>query len=80
MNSLYYVMAIMGCADGEQLCREARVEPLRYPTIAACQQAMPAALTRNRDIDFPVVAAACREAGVRMADRDPGTVNRRVRS
>ena len=80
MGPLYYVMAIMGCGDGEQLCAEARVEPIHYPTIAACQHAMPAALVRNGDIDFPVIAASCREAGVRMADRAPVREAPRARS
>ncbi|MDB5707057.1 MAG: hypothetical protein JWN66_4173 [Sphingomonas bacterium] len=60
MEPLYFVMAIMGCADGSANCAEARVEPVRYATIQQCQAAMPAALMRNTDIDYPVVSAACR--------------------
>ena len=78
MGPLYYVMAIMGCGDGEQACAEARIVPVRYPSITACQMAMPKALARNSDIDYPVIAASCREAGVRMADRT--TTARRTRS
>ncbi|MBA3879122.1 MAG: hypothetical protein C0500_05350 [Sphingobium sp.] len=79
MGPLHYVMAILGCGDGEQACAEARIVPVRYPSITACQMAMPTAIVRNSDIDYPVIAASCREAGVRMADRRTGT-NRRARS
>ncbi|WP_269454018.1 MULTISPECIES: hypothetical protein [Sphingomonas] len=41
--------------------------------------AMPTAIVRNSDIDYPVIAASCREAGVRMADRRTATI-RRARS
>lgn len=80
MGPLYYVMAIMGCADGAEQCAEARVETVRYPTIMACQQAMPRALARNGDIDFPTITATCREAGVRMADRRANQTTQRTRS
>ncbi|MES2059117.1 MAG: hypothetical protein V4564_24460 [Pseudomonadota bacterium] len=66
MEPLFYVMAIMGCSDGSANCAEARVESARYATIQQCQAAMPAALTRNSDIDYPVVSAACRANGERM--------------
>lgn len=66
MEPILYVMAIMGCGDGQQICSEARVEPAQYTSIQACQEAMPAALVRNADIDFPVVTATCRSTGMRM--------------
>lgn len=68
MDPLFYVMAIMGCGDGSAACRQARVEPARYRSISACRAAIPAALARNGDIDYPVVAASCRATGVRVAD------------
>ena len=69
MEPLFYVMAIMGCSDGSEACAQARVEPARYNSIAACQAAMPAALQRNSDLSFPVISATCRGTGVRMVDR-----------
>lgn len=66
MEPLFYVMAIMGCGDGSTACQQTRVEPVQYQSIRACQQAMPAALVRNSDIDYPVVTASCRATGVRM--------------
>ena len=66
MEPMFYVMAIMGCGDGTSNCAQARVEPVHYMTIQQCQAAMPAALIRNSDIDYPVVSAACRSVGQQM--------------
>ncbi len=67
MDPLFYVMAIMGCGDGSSACQQARVEQAQYHSIGECQRAMPAALARNSDVDFPVVTASCRATGARMA-------------
>ena len=67
MDPLFYVMAIMGCGDGNMACQQARIEPAQYHTIAQCQAAMPAALARNSDVDYPVVTASCRATGARLA-------------
>jgi hypothetical protein len=56
-------MAIMGCGDGSDQCAQARVEPVHYQSIRACQAAMPGALQRNSDLSFPVISAACRASG-----------------
>jgi hypothetical protein len=69
MEPLFYVMAIMGCADSAAMCSEARVEPARYTSIQQCQAAMGTALERNADLAFPTITATCRASGVRMADR-----------
>ncbi len=69
MEPVFFVMAIMGCADGASGCTQARVEPARYSTIQQCQAAMPAALTRSTDVDYPVVTAACQRIGLQMAAR-----------
>ena len=66
MEPLFYVMAIMGCGDGGSACQQTRVETAQYQSIRACQQAMPAALARNSDIDYPVVTASCRATGTRL--------------
>ena len=68
MEPLFFVMAIMGCSDGSANCAEARVEPARYASYAQCQAAMPAALMRNTDVDYPVVAATCRRNGQQMVE------------
>lgn len=70
MDPFFYVMAIMGCGDGSTACAEARVEPVHYQSIQACQAAMPAALQRNTDIAYPVVTASCRANGARLVQAE----------
>ena len=69
MGSIFYVMAIMGCGDGSAACAQARVEPVRYQSIQACQAAMPGALQRNSDLSFPVISAACHANGQLLTQR-----------
>lgn len=71
MDQIIYVLAIMGCGDDNLACRQARVEPIRYTSYAACQEAMPAALSRNTDVDYPVIAAACQRQSARMVQARP---------
>lgn len=67
MESLYYVMAIMGCGDDGAACQQARVEAVRYENRAACQAAMSAALSRSTDLSFPVIQATCQQRGMVIA-------------
>ena len=60
MGSVFYVIAIMGCGDGQTQCAQKRIEPVRYYSAAQCRAAMPAALMRNTDIYYPTITAACR--------------------
>ena len=71
MQQVLYVLAIMGCGDDSAQCSQARVEPARYTSIQACQEAMPAALQRNTDLEFPVISAACRRQGEQWVDARP---------
>lgn len=79
MEPLFYVIAIMGCADGSAGCSDARVLQAHYPTISACQAAMPAALMRNTDLAFPEITATCRGRGAaRIAEQQPRRAARRA--
>lgn len=68
MGSIFYVIAIMGCGDGQTQCAQQRIEPVRYYSAAQCRAAMPAALIRNTDLDYPTITAACRQIGQSMAN------------
>ena len=63
MQPVFYVLAIMGCGDGNSQCQPARVEAAHYATAAQCRAELPAALARNTDLDFPMIAADCRRNG-----------------
>jgi hypothetical protein len=60
-------MAIMGCADGNVQCTEARIAPARYQSMAQCRAALPDQLARNTDVPYPMIGAACRTAGAQIA-------------
>lgn len=71
MEPVFFVMAIMGCADDGMACRQERVEPVRYESAAQCQSAIAGALERNTDLDYPVISAACMRDGKRFAENVP---------
>ena len=60
-----FLIAIMGCGEGEAACQPVRTLEARYESRAACTAATEAAVTRNSDVDFPVVVAECVAAGAR---------------
>jgi hypothetical protein len=70
MQPLFYVMAIMGCGDGNVQCTEARVVPVRYESMAQCRAALPEQLAQNTDVPYPMIGAACRSQGAQMAKAD----------
>ena len=70
MEPLFYVMAIMGCGDGNVQCTEARVVPIHYQTMAQCRAALPEQLARNTEVEYPMIGAACRTAGAQVAKAD----------
>jgi hypothetical protein len=76
MGSVFYVIAIMGCGDGQAQCAQQRIEPVRYYSAAQCRAAMPAALMRNTDLDYPTITAACRQVGQSMANNEKAQARR----
>jgi hypothetical protein len=70
MEPLYYVMAIMGCADGGDMCSEARIAQPQFTSYQACQLAMDDQLMLNSDLSFPVIQAQCRSTRPIMASTD----------
>lgn len=70
MNPMFFVMAIMGCGDGNTQCTEARIVPARYETMAQCRAALPEQLARNTDVPYPMIGADCRQSGVRMVKNE----------
>ncbi len=67
MGPMYFVMAILGCADGSEDCRAARMVPIHYTSMAACRADLADQLARNTDVPYPVIGADCRRAGVEIA-------------
>jgi hypothetical protein len=65
MGPAIFIIAIMGCGEGDGPCQQVRTLEARYETQAACTAATEAALTENTDVDYPVVAAQCVAAGAK---------------
>lgn len=59
MGPGYFVIAIMGCADGSANCTQVATMPTRYETQAACAAAAPGTLAENASFDFPSLVAEC---------------------
>lgn len=66
MESIFYVMAILGCGDTGTSCDQARIAAPTYRTVAACRADAGNVLTANTDLDYPTLRADCRK-GVRPA-------------
>ncbi|HEX6377064.1 MAG TPA: hypothetical protein VFZ91_15240 [Allosphingosinicella sp.] len=69
-----FLIAIMGCGEGDAPCREVRTLETRYQSQAACAAATDAAVTANVAIDYPVVVAQCVAAGAGGERLRPGDV------
>lgn len=59
MGPGYFVIAIMGCADGSAACTPVATMPTRYESAASCAAAAPATLAENATFDFPSLLAEC---------------------
>jgi hypothetical protein len=73
MQSLLYVIAIMGCGEGDAPCREVQVAPPRFASEAACTAATATVLERYVELSYPSVVAQCRPANggaVQLRGRD----------
>jgi hypothetical protein len=75
MEPLFYVMAILGCGDGNVQCTQARVVPVRYESMAQCRAALPEQIARNTDVDYPMIGASCQRRGAEFV-KTAGKANR----
>ena len=63
MEPLLYVMAILGCGEGDEPCRELALLEARYASEAQCLAASEEELLRRDHLAFPSVVAECRPVG-----------------
>jgi len=64
MQSVLFVMAILGCGESDAPCRELGVDQVRYQSEAQCLAASEDVLARRDDL-YPSVVAQCRPASAR---------------
>lgn len=62
MGPGYYILAILGCGEGETQCQQVAVAQSSYQSQADCNAAGEAELMRRTDADFPVMVTQCRRA------------------
>jgi hypothetical protein len=62
MGPVFFVIAILGCADGGTACTPVATLETRYETAGQCSAATGAALIQHNDFDYPSLVARCREA------------------
>lgn len=70
MESLAFVMALMGCSDGGGACTEVRLSDYAFKSRAQCEHAVELVLNRSTDIDYPSISARCMTARQYAANRD----------
>jgi hypothetical protein len=64
-----FLIAILGCGEGDGPCQTLRTLDTPYATEAACAAATEDALSRNANVDAPVIVAQCVAAGTRASLR-----------
>jgi hypothetical protein len=78
MGPAYFVIAILGCADGGTASTEVATLGTHYSSEAECTAATAAALVENSGFDFPTLVASCRQREARSAELlRPGAGKRR---
>jgi hypothetical protein len=82
MGPGYFVIAILGCADGGSACTPVATLQTRYASEAQCTAATVSALEANSNFDFPTLLARCRSgaAAAAEAQRDKARPARTRRS
>ncbi len=60
MGPGYFIIAIMGCADGSAACTPLATVPTHYASRESCSAARGDALMANSDLDAPNLVAECR--------------------
>ncbi len=71
MGPGFFVIAILGCADGSTGCTPVATMSTRYESREACSAATGAALAASGDYDFPTLLAQCRPGRAPAALKAP---------
>ena len=80
MGLAYFVIAILGCADGGSSCTTVATLETHYSSEAECTAATPGALVEYSEFDFPTLVASCRPHETKSADFERQGNGKRRRS
>jgi hypothetical protein len=78
VDAAYFVIAILGCADGGSACTPVATLQTHYATEAQCSAATTAALEKNSDFDFPTIVARCSAGSATETADAPRPAQRRA--
>lgn len=67
MGPGYFVLAIMGCADGAAMCEQVAREETVFRSEAACMAESETALLRESDQPYPLLLAECQSVTPQVA-------------
>ena len=70
MGPGYFVIAILGCADGGSACTPVATLPTQYASEQQCIAATTRALESNAEFDFPTLLAQCRAGSAKTSARE----------
>ena len=79
MGPGFFVIAILGCADGGSACTPVATLQSHYATEAQCTAATGAALIENSNFDFPTLVASCRRDQEKSANAQESARDKRRR-
>jgi hypothetical protein len=72
MGPGFFVIAILGCADGGTSCTPVATLDTHYASAESCSAATGAALEASTGYDFPTLLARCRPGAAKAtAERGP---------
>jgi len=74
MGPVLYLIAILGCGEGDASCQEVQIAAPRFASEAACAAATARVLERYADLQYPSVVAQCRAVGATPAQLRAGEV------
>jgi hypothetical protein len=77
MGPAYFVIAVLGCADGGSQCTPVATLPTQYASEEQCLASTGAALLENNNFDFPTLVARCRPGDAKAAEAKPQPRNKR---
>lgn len=63
MTAIVYLIALLGCGEGEAPCQRIALLETSYENRVECMAAVEAVLAGSRNDDYPIVVAQCHEAG-----------------
>ncbi len=74
MGPALFVIAILGCGEGDAPCEQVRRLDTPYQSQASCMAATEAAMAANSNENYPVIVAQCVAAGSHDAAPRPAEI------